>query len=116
MEKRCGSKIVEFSTRHKKDEWTPVYLYAKFENGQVFEKPFYATEFGFAFSILGRESCYNCRYKGNGRCRDIMVGDFWGATEQDEFWNRNGVSVIFAETEKGNEAIKALEGIKLFQC
>lgn len=43
-----------------------------------------------------------------------MVGDFWGATEKDEFWNKKGISAIYAETEKGNKALKALQGVKLF--
>lgn len=115
LEKKYNSKIVEFSVRHKKYEWLPTYLYAKFANGQEFEKPFYSTEYGFAFSVLGKESCYNCQFKGDRRCGDIMVGDFWGATETDDFWNKKGVSAIFAETEKGNEALKTLQGVKLFQ-
>lgn len=114
LEKKYNSKIVEFSVRHKKHEWLPTYLYAKFANGQEFEKPFYSTEYGFAFSVLGRESCYNCQFKGERRCGDIMLGDFWGVTEKDEFWNKKGVSVIFAETGKGDEALKALRGVKLF--
>lgn len=114
LEEKFNSKIVEFSVRHKKHEWLPAYLYAKFANGQEFEKQFYSTEYGYAFSVLGKESCYNCQFKGDRHCADIMVGDFWGATEKDEFWNKKGVSVIFAKTEKGNEAIKVLKGVNLF--
>lgn len=114
LEEKYTSKIVEFSVRHKKHEWLPTYLYAKFENGQEFEKPFSSTEYGFAFSVFGRESCYNCQFRGDHRCADIMVGDFWGVTEKDEFWNKKGVSAIFAETEKGNVALKTLSGVKLF--
>ncbi len=114
LERKYKSKIIDFSVRHKKHEWLPSYLYAKFENGQEFEKPFSSTEYGYAFSVFGREVCYNCRYRGDSRCADIMIGDFWGVTAKDTFWNKKGVSVIFAETEKGNEVIKALQGIKLF--
>ncbi len=114
LENKYKSKIIDFSVRHKKHEWLPAYLYAKFENGEKFEKPFYSTEYGFAFYVLGREVCYNCKFKGDYRCADIMIGDFWGATKEDAFWNKKGVSVIFAETEKGNEAIRALQGVKLF--
>ncbi len=114
LEDKFQSKIIDFSVRRKKGQWVPAYLYAKFENGQLFEKPFYSTEYGFAFSVLGRESCYDCQYKGDNRLADIMLGDFWGATREDLFWNDKGVSVIFAETEKGNSAIKSLKNIKLF--
>lgn len=114
LEGNQQSKVVDFSVRRKKDTWTPGYLYAKFENGQIFEKPFYETEYGFAFSVFGKEPCYCCKFKGNNRHGDIMIGDFWGATDKDEFWNDCGVSSIFAETDKGNDFLTAIPGITLF--
>lgn len=114
LEDKYQSKIVDFSVRYKKKGWTPPYLYAKFENGKVFEKKFYETEYGYAFSVFGGESCYSCKFRGNDRQGDIMIGDFWGATGRDDFWNRNGVSVIFAETKKGNDFLSFVEGVKLF--
>lgn len=114
LEKKHKAKITSFSVRYKKEAWQPPYLRATFDNGELFEKPFYSTEYGYAFSILGRESCYQCKYKGNNRKGDIMLGDFWGATENDEFWNKHGVSSVFAETEKGDAFIKSVPGIKLF--
>ncbi len=114
LEKKHRSKIVAFSVRHKKKDWFSACLCAKFKNGKTFEKPFYNTEYGFAFSIFGREACYRCPFKGDNRRGDIMVGDFWGATERDMFWNEKGVSVVFAETEKGNRALMNLQSIRLF--
>lgn len=114
LEKKYKSKIIDFSVRYKKDEWLPAYLYAKFSNGSIFEEPFYDTEYGYAFSVLGKESCYHCAFKGNNRQGDIMVGDFWGADETDDFWNKYGVSSIFAETEKGNAFLLSTPGIKLY--
>ena len=115
LEKKYKSKIIEFSVRHKNGAWIPAYLYAEFENGRIFQKPFYETEYGVAFSILSKKSCYSCKFKGNNRQGDIMIGDFWGATKEDVFWNKNGVSSIFAETEKGNFFLKATPGIVLFE-
>ncbi len=114
LEEKYQSKIIDFSVRHKKNAWLPIYLYAKFDNGQVYEKPFYETEYGYAFSVLGRESCYRCMFKGNNRQGDIMVGDFWGAGKKDKYWNPCGVSSIFAETEKGNCFLLSTSKIKLF--
>lgn len=115
LESKYRSKVIDFSVRHKNGTWTPGYLYAKFENGRIFQKPFYETEYGLAFSVLGKKSCYNCNFKGNNRQADIMIGDFWGATEEDVFWNKYGVSSVFAETEKGNAYLKAAPGIRLFE-
>lgn len=114
LENKYKSKVVDFSVRHKKDAWKPIYLYAKFEDGQVFEKPFYKTEYGYAFSVFTKESCCRCGFKGNNRQGDLMVGDFWGATEEDDYWNPYGVSVIFAETDQGHDFLRSTPGIKLF--
>lgn len=114
LEKKFKSKVTQFSTRYKTGKWTETYLYAKFENGKIFRKPFYDTEYGYAFNMLSKKACYNCRFKGNNRQADIMIGDFWGATEKDAFWNNGGVSSVFAETEKGEATLEAIPGIKLF--
>ena len=114
LEKKHRSKIVDFSVRHKVDAWQPSYLYAEFDNGKTYQKSFYETEYGYAFSVLGKPSCYNCKFKGNNRQGDIMIGDFWGATDCDVYWNKYGVSSVFAETEKGNAFVNATPGIKLF--
>lgn len=115
IEKKYGSKVVNFSVRYKKDAWIPSYLYARFANGKVFEKPFFETDYGFAFSMLGKEGCYHCQFRGNNRTGDIMIGDYWGATKTDSYWNDRGVSVIFAETEKGNRILKKVDDFKLFK-
>lgn len=114
LEKKYRSKIIDFSVRYKENKWIPGYLYAKFSNGKKFKKPFYETEYGIAFSIAARDSCYKCKFKGNNRTGDIMIGDFWGATCNDSYWNDKGVSVIFAETEKGNILLHEIKSIKLF--
>lgn len=115
LENKFNSKIIDFSVRRKRNAWFPPYLSAKFENGKVFEKEFYRTEYGYAFKLMGKSSCYHCSFKGNNRTGDIMIGDFLGATEQDEFWNSKGISVIFAHTEKGKRFLKMTKGIQLFE-
>lgn len=114
LENKFKGKIIDFSVRRKRESWTPTYLYAKFDNGEIFEKLFSETEYGYAFSVFGREACYQCRFKGNNRKGDIMIGDFWGADENDPYWNKYGVSVIFAETDKGNNFLCSVPNIKLF--
>ena len=115
LEKKYNSKIVDFSVRKKNGRWTPAYLYAKFENGKVFQEEFYSTEYGYAFSIMSRPSCYNCQFRGDKREGDIMIGDFWGASPKDSFWNENGLSAILVHTEKGNELLKSVDSIALYK-
>lgn len=105
LEKKFKSKVCFFSVRYKKNMWQPAYLYAKFENGKEFIREFYMTELGFAFSVTGRNACYNCKFKSNNHCGDILIGDYWGVDCNDSVYNPKGVSVLFAQTEKGNELI-----------
>lgn len=93
----------------------PTYLYAKFQNGQIFEKEFYSTEYGYAFSVMAQPGCYHCHFKGNNRTGDLMIGDFLGATKSDIFWNEKGVSAILAHTVKGKEFLQSTESIQLFE-
>ena len=114
LEERFGSPLTDFSVKRKKGAWTPGYLYAAFENGAVYEKPFYHTEYGYAFATLAGKACYSCQFRGNNRTGDLMLGDFWGATEQDAFWNKEGVSSILVHTEKGKKLLLETEDLRLF--
>lgn len=114
LETTYGSPLTAFSVKRKKGAWTPGYLYAAFENGAVYEKSFYHTEYGFAFATMAGKACYTCGFRGDNRTGDLMLGDFWGATEQDAFWNKEGVSAILARTEKGNRFLQSTAGVRLF--
>ena len=41
------------------------------------------------------------------------MGDFWGCTEQDSYWNPQGVSVLFVHTEKGTNLISSESELNL---
>ncbi len=114
LEERFGSTLTDFSVKRKKGAWTPGYLYAAFANGAVYEQPFYHTEYGYAFATLAGKACYSCRFRGNNRTGDLMLGDFWGATEQDAFWNKQGVSSILVHTEKGKRLLLDTPDLRLF--
>ncbi len=114
LENKYNSSVVDFTVKHKKGKWTPQYLYAKFENGEIFEERFYSTEYGYAFSAMAQPQCYSCKFRGDNRVADIMLGDFWGADENDVFWNEKGVSSILVHTNKGNDFLLSTEGISLF--
>ncbi len=115
LEEKFHSKVVDFNVRKKRGSWTPPYLYAKFQNGETFWKKLYDTEYGYAFSVMGLSGCYTCRFRSDNRCGDIMLGDFWGATEEDEFWNNNGISCILVHTAKGMEFLNRIDDIRLYK-
>ncbi len=114
LERKYQSRVIGFNVRYKKDgKWTPPYLRAEFENGKVFLESFYATDYGRAFGIFSRPSCYECTYKGDKRVADITLGDYWGCTPEDIFYNQSGVSVIFVHTEKGAALIEGVRDLEL---
>lgn len=114
LEQQFKSKIVDFSVRRKDGGWTPPFLYAKFENGQVFQRKFNDTEYGKAFYTLSKQGCYTCPFRNGPRRWDLTIGDYWGAKETDPFWNKDGVSAILAHTEKGLAFLMETPDIRLF--
>lgn len=115
LEKKYNSKLVDFSTRKKLGRRLPFYLHAEFENGKIYEKKFYDTEYGYACRLSGKPQCYTCKFRGDNRTGDIMIGDFWGAQENDEFYNSRGISAILVHTHKGDKFLKSSDEIRLFE-
>lgn len=116
LERKFRSNVVEFSVRYKNPNWAPAHLRAVFENGKVFCKEFYSTEYGYAFDHMKREACYCCRFKGENHYSDITIGDGWGVCEKDRGYNAKGVSVAFVHSEAGNRILNELQDIELFEA
>ena len=75
-------------------------------------KPFYNTEYGIAFSIMSRSSCYNCQFKSLNHKSDITIGDYWGLRPGNKKeWNDEGVSIAFVRTEIGDKLISDIRDI-----
>lgn len=115
LEQKYKSKIIDFSVRKKKEKWIPYYLYAKFKNGKEFWKEFNKTEYGIAFSILSLDRCYECKFKGNNRQGDIQIGDFWGFSETEKYYNDRGTSCILVHSEKGNDYLLKNKYLNIFE-
>jgi len=113
LEKSYKSKLKFFSVRYKEKGWEPMYVKAKFENGKVFLKPFFETEYGIAFRRMSRPSCANCSFKGGNRASDLTIGDFWGLAPADKGYNANGVSVMIVNTPKGEELLRDIPGFSM---
>lgn len=115
LEKTYGGRVVDFTVRRKQGAWLPSYLYAAFDNGREMSKPFYHTEYGYGFVMMAKKACYSCRFRGENRTGDLMLGDFRGAREQDAFWHPYGVSAILVGSERGQALLHATKGIRLFE-
>ena len=114
LEKIYKSKIVAFSVRYKRDGWTPLYLYARFESGKEYTVPFYDTEYGFAFSSYKKKSCYSCGMKNRNHPGDLLVADFWGCRPGMETYNKDGVSLLLVQTPRGDELLKYIDEKEFF--
>ena len=72
---------------------------------------------GFLESLFFRPNCYECRYACSDRVSDITIGDFWGIGEEKTFEKPkvNGVSVVLANTSKGDQFIHNLKNMIYFE-
>ena len=74
----------------------------------MLETPFDYTDYGYMFSHYAMQRCERCRFKGSQHQEDLCVGDYWELNENDVGWNKNGVSIIAVQTEKGKKLLKML--------
>lgn len=100
-EKTNHAKLTKLIMRSKRKGWFVPQLEEFFEGGKIKATTLSATYFGHVYKLYNRPSCFHCQYRGTTGVGDIRVGDFWGVKKTDEFWNPDGVSVIFVRTKKG---------------
>ena len=115
LEKINHSTLTDLNVRYKKFGWKTPYLKALFSNGKIYSEKFYSTEYGEAFYLQGRESCYNCKFKGRNSQADITVGDFWGVKESDEIYNPNGVSICLCHTNRSIDILQKLKNFEILE-
>lgn len=108
LERLYNSKVVYFTSRYKKDGWTPFYIQAKFEDGNEHIELFNESDYGKAFYKIVRPGCTACKFKGDNHRGDLCCGDYWGLHNGMSGWNSNGVSIMIVQSEKGEQLIKML--------
>jgi len=112
LEEQYNSKVVDFSVRYKNPNWLPMYIRAEFRNGRIFLAPFFDTDYGIAFSIMGRSACYRCAFKGENHQSDMTIGDYWGIKENDPGYNKKGVSIAVVYNQKAEDRLLALDSFE----
>lgn len=69
---------------------------------------------GFLSNITIRPSCSVCPAKAGKSNSDITMADFWGIKEiNKDFYDPNGVSLVFSLSRKGDKIIKELNCKKI---
>ncbi len=76
----------------------------------------------FSKGWIYRENCYYCKYACAHRPADLTIGDYWGIEKQHpEFIGKNGwdesagISVVIANSEKGNQYLQRNDDIVEFK-
>lgn len=96
--------VVGMSFRNKTEGISNVYLDYYLMNGEVIQEKYEDSEFikGFIQNLTIRPSCFNCEFKGQDRCSDITIGDFWGLNDyHPEMITNMGTSAVLIHTKKG---------------
>ena len=103
------SSIESYKFRDKRFGWHGDNISVKYKNGKERVntpklKIFTNLYFG---NYITRKCCETCPYTSFSRISDITIGDFWGIEHANPAFDDNkGVSLVIANTAKGNLIIK----------
>ncbi|MGN0600659.1 MAG: Coenzyme F420 hydrogenase/dehydrogenase, beta subunit C-terminal domain [Oscillospiraceae bacterium] len=109
LEDKYSSKVTAMTLRGKKNGWQPYIVSVCFANGRKYSKPFYKTDYGYAFNFYCRTMCYKCQYKGPEHQSELTVGDFYGLNPGMEQYNKFGTSLIICNNEKGRKLLETMD-------
>ncbi|MCH5296599.1 MAG: Coenzyme F420 hydrogenase/dehydrogenase, beta subunit C-terminal domain [Ruminococcus sp.] len=106
-----ASQFDSVQFRYKKNDWHSYCLKVE-ADGRTYYGSREKTLFWQVFfeNVLLGDSCYKCRMRQHKSMADIRLGDYWGKRFQHR---SDGVSAVFACTERGREAILRLEQIQV---
>ncbi|MDE6339922.1 MAG: Coenzyme F420 hydrogenase/dehydrogenase, beta subunit C-terminal domain, partial [Muribaculaceae bacterium] len=106
--------IINIDFRDKRMGWETYGMSILFKNN-VCEDNFFSPlgsdvyMHGFLKNLYLRPSCYKCPSKCGKAHSDITLGDFWGIrNKHSELYSHKGVSLILANTKKGEELLDTL--------
>lgn len=98
-----NGKLQKYNFRAKDNGWRNFCFKKTFKNKTIkssLDEDGYAIAFLKNYSL--RPSCYDCKAKGEKRFSDITIADCWGSRDIDKIYNKNGVSTIIVNSDKGN--------------
>ena len=102
----AGELPVSINLRSKCTGWPAYSVEFAYENGAVYralnrEDPYMR---GFVNDLYLRPSCHDCRFKGQSRCSDFTLGDYWGVWSQlPAYDDQQGTSLVLVHSQRGRE-------------
>ena len=107
-------KVVKYTFRTKDKKWGDPVPTVEMENGEKIKDYTYAKAFFRA--LITRPSCADCKFLEPWKVADITIGDFWGVDKLTNIKGyEEGMSLVFAGTKKGEEAVNKAKGITKYE-
>ncbi len=103
LELENNMKITDWKFRTKEhNDWTKSAV--SYKIGETLNTIEFTKDnlmFLYLKNVVLRDSCYNCKYKGNNKA-DFILGDYWGIeVTNPNFADKKGVSALIINSEKG---------------
>lgn len=109
---------IDISFRNKDSSWKSFNMKFTYKNNVPYSNPHYKDPYMNLFlnNLCLRKSCYNCVFKDKYKKSDITLGDLWGIDNFNEidFEDKNGVSLLIVNTEKGNQLLETIKNDIMF--
>lgn len=119
LEKKYKSKVVDYNFRSKRYGWGLYIIIIIMEDGRIKKLYRRHTEDLYLYEFLDggknyRESCYECKFATKNGVGDLCIGDYWGIEDAyPKFYDKLGVSLITANTDKGLKILEEIPNIEL---
>lgn len=111
LKRQYASEIEFVWMKNKCNGWHSLTTVIGFKNGETYVRRGLDDSYVqlyLQYNMGVRESCYECRFKGDRSVADITLGDFWGL-ESTEMDDNMGTSSVICHTPKG---VWLLDGIR----
>ncbi len=110
LEKKYNSKVVKSDFRDQPKGWGEDRLTIEFANGKIYSVPSWRDADVTAFNrkVSVREVCLRCPYHSR-HVADVTVADFWAYRYLNVPKHEAGMSLIVANSQRGNQFIDSLE-------
>lgn len=120
LESNYSARVKRIWFKYKENGWkkSPRCTRVDFENGTTIVQKGRENIFMCGYleaNLCIRPSCSECKFKGNYRCSDITLGDFWGIKESMD--DDGGTSLLQINTQKGQQLVKDIhKKISIYEC
>lgn len=117
LSKKYDSEIDIVDFRPKEKGWGRQRIEIQFKSGKKYKTPVYMDYYFKCFAckhVSVRETCLDCEYYSH-HVSDITLADFWGYKTANVKPNKEGLSLIIANTDKGQATVECCSSLEYFE-